>query len=88
MGRRKHSPPRAVIREGGAGTDSCGESERIVAQSPAVTYRCEPFYLATAEIAAELVWLADAPTWPGGVGRWARRRRDALRVELRRREAS
>jgi hypothetical protein len=53
----------------------------------AISYRTPPAFLATSEIVAELLWLADAPEWRGSLGVFARERRDALRAELRRREA-
>lgn len=51
-----------------------------------IDYRADPADLTTAQLAGEVLWLDDAPTWPGAIGDHARSRRDALRTELCQRE--
>ncbi len=63
-----------------------GLSLRMLAQTPAISYRAHPGELTSGEIVAEIFWMGDAVTWPGPLGDHCRTRAAALRAELRKRE--
>lgn len=85
MAEQSHTRPDRWAGEAGAGDVWQHRGHRITSEI-AIEYRAPASRLTTPQIVCELLWLDDAPTWPGAIGDHARRRRDDLRSELARRE--